>query len=522
MTNPEIVGRIAPHASDMTTMVAVMDDISDRSFGSSLKPTTTALPKDFTQEVEQQELMKAGHEANARGDVKEALALFKRCFEQGERIEARISAANMLLKLGSQPRGDKYLAEAIAEYQTMLRQVTDSRLEDHVRNKLLALLLRKYKTSIDEAKQRRLKNQAVAEQTGGGGGTSGRKSLITGRKSDGGAGGTSGDKAVEYGLQVEHGTLTVLVMRALGVPSMDSSLFGKKNKRDAGSCDPYLVLELQGHKHKTRVGRSVAKAATGEDKGRSKRATVSVARAGEYVFPAERFEWRGELHELIVDDLGAISPESTRVLPLPASPYFPWWPLPASLTTSPDHTRARMLQPARPRAHACGAGRRDAKIMRSTRVLLRRARVLVVHVTAVRLKDKDTFAGLTLPSERIGEGNCDLLDMVTCNEMEKEVEMSAVDGKGTSQLVGAMQKCRVLIEVRWTPDQAQSEAGKLRVGAATGNAKRPVEVVHDGPLPGGMPGGNNFRRNGRVEESGMWPFGFCGFVCAQPRKPSSR
>ena len=45
----------------------------------------------FDAEMEQQELMRRAHEANARGDAFEALDLFRQCYKAGERLEARIS-----------------------------------------------------------------------------------------------------------------------------------------------------------------------------------------------------------------------------------------------------------------------------------------------------------------------------------------------------------------------------------------------------------------------------------------------
>ena len=171
---PRIIGHRPGIAMTVEAAATPIVELSDPRTVADKLTISPSLPEKFKPEAEQQELMKAGHEANARGDVKEALALFKQCYEAGERLEARISAANMLLKLGSQPRGDKYLTEAVAEFQAMLRQVNDSALQDHVRDKLLTLLFRKYKTSIDEAKKRRLLNRAMAEQMNPG---STRKSL---------------------------------------------------------------------------------------------------------------------------------------------------------------------------------------------------------------------------------------------------------------------------------------------------------------------------------------------------------
>ena len=51
----------------------------------------------------QLELMQEGHEANSRGDTVTALIKFRECFHDSERLEARISAANMCLKLGQTP-----------------------------------------------------------------------------------------------------------------------------------------------------------------------------------------------------------------------------------------------------------------------------------------------------------------------------------------------------------------------------------------------------------------------------------
>lgn len=57
-------------------------------------------------------LMKAGHLANARGETRRALQLFRECFDKGGRVEARISAANMSCKLGD-------YGGALKEYEAM-------------------------------------------------------------------------------------------------------------------------------------------------------------------------------------------------------------------------------------------------------------------------------------------------------------------------------------------------------------------------------------------------------------------
>ena len=103
---------------------------------------------------EEQQLMAEGHDANARGDLLQAPPILFACYDKGMRMEARISAANMCLKLGQLPARE-YLMEAISEYQTMLRQVHNERtLPSAARQKITELLLRKHRLSIDEAKER--------------------------------------------------------------------------------------------------------------------------------------------------------------------------------------------------------------------------------------------------------------------------------------------------------------------------------------------------------------------------------
>lgn len=109
--------------------------------------------------------MAEGHEANARGNINTALDKFCECYEKSSRLEARISAANMRLKLCSQSDGDDFLRDAIGEYQSMLRQIQEaSSLPSESRNKLLLLVGRKYHISIMEAKKRRLLYLAKAKQ----------------------------------------------------------------------------------------------------------------------------------------------------------------------------------------------------------------------------------------------------------------------------------------------------------------------------------------------------------------------
>ena len=141
----------------------------------------------------------------------------------------------------------------------------------------------------------------------------------------------------------------------------------------------------------------------------------------------------------------------------------------------------------------------------------------------VRLKDKDTFAGVSLASEKIGEGVCDLLPIVSTGQMrDVSVEMAVEDGKGTDKLKGALEPCKVQLEITWTPDKAKDEGGRLRVGAATGN-RIPVDVVPDsGPLPGSLPDSFGRIKSGQQRQCGLWPFGDGLFaVCAQPRKPTA-
>ena len=56
--------------------------------------------RSLSAELSEEELMEAGHAANAKGNMIEALQFFSLCYEKGSRMEARISAANMCLKIG--------------------------------------------------------------------------------------------------------------------------------------------------------------------------------------------------------------------------------------------------------------------------------------------------------------------------------------------------------------------------------------------------------------------------------------
>ena len=58
-------------------------------------------------------IMREGQQQNAATDFASALVLFRACHRLSSKVEARISAANMLLKLGR-------VGEALAEYDAML------------------------------------------------------------------------------------------------------------------------------------------------------------------------------------------------------------------------------------------------------------------------------------------------------------------------------------------------------------------------------------------------------------------
>ena len=78
---------------------------------------TVRLPRPDTAEHEQlqERLMRAGHHANKAGDYVTARGHFTECYELGGRMEARISAVNMALKLG-------LYEEAAESYAQLMRQ----------------------------------------------------------------------------------------------------------------------------------------------------------------------------------------------------------------------------------------------------------------------------------------------------------------------------------------------------------------------------------------------------------------
>lgn len=77
----------------------------------------------------QRELMMDGHAANVRGDTVVALKKFKECFAKSERLEARISAANMCLKLGqnSPSLPIKTAPAKLAKAKTKLAEISEKR-----------------------------------------------------------------------------------------------------------------------------------------------------------------------------------------------------------------------------------------------------------------------------------------------------------------------------------------------------------------------------------------------------------
>ena len=94
--------------------------------------STTAAPAQL-QPDEEIVLMKKGHRLNELGHTKEAFDAFAECYRKGRRIEARLSAANMKLKLSRETHtslGDRfrYLRDAIKEYHEMLSRVNSVQL----------------------------------------------------------------------------------------------------------------------------------------------------------------------------------------------------------------------------------------------------------------------------------------------------------------------------------------------------------------------------------------------------------
>ena len=75
-------------------------------------------------------IMREGQSQNAATDFASALVLFRACHRLSSKVEARISAANMLLKLGR-------VGEALAEYDAMLEgpQPLSAKADEIVRRK---------------------------------------------------------------------------------------------------------------------------------------------------------------------------------------------------------------------------------------------------------------------------------------------------------------------------------------------------------------------------------------------------
>lgn len=239
---------------------------------------------------EEQQLMAEGHDANARGDLLQALQSFRACYDKGMRMEARISAANMCLKLGQLPASREYLMEAISEYQTMLRQVHNERtLPSAARQKITELLLRKYRLSIDEAKERtgvKKGKEKLNRQSLPSGPLASKPAVTLSQTSEeaSSSADSSAPRRETGGLvgseAIQRGTLSVVIERVVNVPVV---------KRGSG---PYVNIYIDGIKQKVSSKKRVD--------ARTKGSTV-----GEFLFPPEKLQWRGELHELLVDPLGS-------------------------------------------------------------------------------------------------------------------------------------------------------------------------------------------------------------------------
>jgi len=155
---------------------------------------------------------------------------------------------------------------------------------------------------------------------------------------------------------------------------------------------------------------------------------------------------------------------------------------------------------------------------------------LVVEPLTVQLKDLNTFT-----TGSVGEGETDLFPVVTRGEHSDQVHLGPMTStKGRGSLAGATalnnlkgSKCTVHVELRWTPDHAREDGGRIRVG------KTIVEVAQDpDPLPGGMPAGYDAvgdaaKRGAATRQCGIFGIDMSFLYCVQTRKvasapPSSR
>lgn len=284
-------------------------------------------------ELSEEELMEAGHAANAKGNMMEALQFFNLCYEKGSRMEARISAANMCLKIGQQPGGDAFLITAVEEYQNMLRQLQDlsisaSPAARSTQEKLENLLLRKYRQAVDEAKKRR-DTKKVKEYLM-------RKSIPAGSINK-----TTKNTAPAMSDTVPSGEQSARLARSI-VRSGDElqSRFASRAKKSSGIERGTLRVVVKGASDVPRAkkhGLGLYLNFLLDGTKRKAKCTKRADHVYDFLFASEALQWHGELHELVAEQLGmrllALRPR--KLLPAGGIPLSdPIWPCPCQQSSN--------------------------------------------------------------------------------------------------------------------------------------------------------------------------------------------
>ena len=203
------------------------------------------------------QLMKEAHEANAKGDARTARRKFEAAYNVSGRLEARISAANMMIKLGE-------VEEACREFTMLMRLIGQADdLPEAGRERLSKLVERKYRQSVDLLAAKPI---AQAKPT--------PKPSITKRMSS-----SKAPPPTRAPARVERGQVIVKVQGVVNVPK--PPVPAKKQKKADAKLGPKIKLAVAGREFE-------AKTTAGEP----------AAYGGDTWVADATFSWDGELPDL--------------------------------------------------------------------------------------------------------------------------------------------------------------------------------------------------------------------------------
>ena len=233
----------------------VAPDKSNEDADANLLLQSSLSVLDGSEEVsgDELQLMKEAHEANAKGDAQTARKKFEAAYEVGGRLEARISAANMTLKLGE-------IEESCREFTMLMRLIGQADLPEAGRERLSKHVERKYRQSVGALAAKPIMQPKPS------------KPSVTKRMS-------SSKAPPRVAARVERGQVIVRVHGAVNVP-------------------PPQVTEKKQKKANLKLGPKVKVAVAGREFEAKTTAGQPAADGGECWVADTTFSWEGELPDL--------------------------------------------------------------------------------------------------------------------------------------------------------------------------------------------------------------------------------